>query len=474
MNQTEKIVIEIVKEIFSGEPAVIPEDPNRNAVCKELINQSVYTLAYGWLKDHNYISSDSIQHGMQQMLRQTSKWYFMMDQQQVLVDLLTKEGYVFAVMKGSANAAGYPMPELRKSGDIDILIKEEEYDEIRRFLLQNGYALKEGLDHGKHHFEMTKKGVTIEVHKRPGGINREKTDKNTELVAFFQHGLDSVGWKELYDYKFPVLPDLQNGIMLLLHTAQHLSTTGIGLRHLIDWMLFAERYLSDDCWTREFEQAAKKAGKSVSEIQPIKRIMPVFKQVTDQKGRIYFYTDDIGLFTFKETATCEGYYLNDEEYSFTINADLTISGDTRISNIPFGTAVMKKVDAEGSPLAGAQVQFFDEYKRYLGQGISDAKGRVYFVSPGPGSYYFREIKAPNGYQITNDHYHFRIADDYSITGTLTLVNHRGGSNGGVYSKTGDSQHLMMWLALAAAAIVIAGGTGCLMFIKRRKEKNKDN
>ena len=226
--------------------------------------------------------------------------------------------------------------------------------------------------------------------------------------------------------------------------------------------------------TEATEQAAKKAGKSVSEIQPIKRIMPVFKQVTDQKGRIYFYTDDIGLFTFKETATCEGYYLNDEEYSFTINADLTISGDTRISNIPFGTAVMKKVDAEGSPLAGAQVQFFDEYNRYLGQGISDAKGRVYFVSPGPGSYYFREVKAPNGYQITNDHYHFRIADDYSITGTLTLVNHRGGSNGGVYSKTGDSQHLMMWLALAAAAIVIAGGTGCFMFIKRRKEINKDN
>ena len=259
MNQTEKIVIEIVKEIFSGEPAVIPENPDRNAVCKELINQSVYTLAYGWLKDHNYISSDSIQHGMQQMLRQTSKWYFMMDQQQVLVDLLTKEGYVFAVMKGSANAAGYPTPELRKSGDIDILIKEEEYDEIRRFLLQNGYALKEGLDHGKHHFEMTKKGVTIEVHKRPGGINREKTDKNSELVAFFQQGLDSVEWKELYDYTFPVLPDLQNGIMLLLHTAQHLSTTGIGLRHLIDWMLFAERYLSDECWTQEFEQAAKKA-----------------------------------------------------------------------------------------------------------------------------------------------------------------------------------------------------------------------
>ena len=137
---------------------------------------------------------------------------------------------------------------------------------------------------------------------------------------------------------------------------------------------------------------------------------------------------------------------------------------------------MKKVDAEGNPLSGAQIQFFDEYNRYLGQGISDAKGRVYFVSPGPGSYYFREVKAPNGYQVTNDHYHFRIADDYSITGTLTLVNHRGGSGGGgVYSKTGDSQHLMMWLAFAAAAAVIAGGTGGLLFNKCRKGKEtKDN
>ena len=195
----------------------------------------------------------------------------------------------------------------------------------------------------------------------------------------------------------------------------------------------------------------------------------VFKQTTDNKGRIYFYTLEKGTYIYKETATRDGYYLNTDEYVFTINEDLSVEGETRITNVPYGCVVVKKVNTEGKPLAGAQLAFYDQYDRYLGQGVSDAKGRVYFVSPGPGDYYFTEVRAPEGYGIVTDHYHFRINSDFSITGALTLVNGRGGQP---YTKTGDTQNMGLWIGIALASLLIAGGTGAFLYTKKRKAAKK--
>lgn len=228
------------------------------------------------------------------------------------------------------------------------------------------------------------------------------------------------------------------------------------------------REVLDDAAT---EAAARKENRSVSEIKPVMQRVEVFRQTTDSRGRIYFYTDETGSFIFRETATRSGYYLNEDEYSFTIHENLTITGETRITNVPFGTVVVKKTNTEGSPLSGAQLQFFDMYDRYLGQGISDAKGRVYFVSPGPGNYYFKEVKAPNGYQVVTDKYHFQIADDYRITGTLTLVNGRGGSS---ESKTGDNQNLRLWICLAAACVTAAAAAGTVLITRKRRGRKRNS
>ncbi len=225
-------------------------------------------------------------------------------------------------------------------------------------------------------------------------------------------------------------------------------------------------------------RAAAAANKEVSEITPVMKSVTVFTQKTDSKGRIYFYTDDFGKFYYRETATRSGYYLNDEEYTFTINQDLTITGETRFSNVPYGTAVIKKTDASGKPLSGAQIQFYDANDKYLGQGVSDSKGRIYFVSPGPGSYYFKEVKAPNGYSVISNMYHFTIAQDFSITGTLTIVNRRATTvtvtrNG--FINTGDTQNIGLWIALTVISLSSLAGAGYVLARKtKRGKKNIGN
>ena len=193
----------------------------------------------------------------------------------------------------------------------------------------------------------------------------------------------------------------------------------------------------------------------------------VFKQKTDSKGRIYFYTLDKGTYVFKETIGCDGYYLNEEEFVFKIKADGSVEGDTRITNVPYGTVVIKKVDASGKPLSGAQLAFYDASNRYLGQGVSDAKGRIYFVSPGPGEYYFTEVKAPEGYGLVTERYRFRIGADYTISGTLKLVNSRTSTP---YSKTGDNQNLGLWVAFTAASVLSACSVAAYLVIKKKKGK----
>lgn len=196
----------------------------------------------------------------------------------------------------------------------------------------------------------------------------------------------------------------------------------------------------------------------------------VFKQNTDARGRIYFYTAEPGNYIYKETKTCYGYYLNEDEFAFTIADDLTVKGTVHFSNVPFGTAVIKKTDKSGAPLKGAEIAVYSEDGKFLGKGVSAENGRVYFVSPGPGKYYFVETKAPQGYVKSDVKHHFTIADDYTITGSLTIVNDRNPSN----SKTGDTTGIILWVAAASVGMIGAGAALYFVLKKRKKDEAEAN
>ena len=55
-----------------------------------------------------------------------------------------------------------------------------------------------------------------------------------------------------------VLPDPINGLVILEHIGQHLEE-GLGLRQVLDWMMFANSCLSDEQWP-EFRAMAAKTG----------------------------------------------------------------------------------------------------------------------------------------------------------------------------------------------------------------------
>lgn len=196
----------------------------------------------------------------------------------------------------------------------------------------------------------------------------------------------------------------------------------------------------------------------------------VFKQETDKYGRIYFYPPAAGEYTYKETKTAEGYYINTDTFHLTVTGngeDFKAKGDLSFTDVPIGTVVITKYAEDTNlPLSGCKVGVYDEAGNLLWTGLTDENGRCYFVSPHAGKYYFVEVEAPKGYLLNTDKFYFAIGEDGVITGTTTLYDTPD------TPQTGDHSNMAVWGGTAgASALAIAGAA--ILASRKRKEENSD-
>ena len=267
MLNTEKNMLHIIMQIFQREPVDLPSEANLTELYEELYMQSLVPLTYPYLKSFLPKESEIGAKWLERFAQQSYRWFSMMEAQKELTELLTKCGYAHAILKGSANGIYYPHPQLRYSSDIDFLVRVEEIDEIYDMLLGNGFEPHGEKDDSKHHLELQKRNVIFEMHKRPGGSRVEDKQTDQELFAFFQNGLNDVEFVTCGKYSIPILPRLQNAMVLLMHTAQHLQS-GLGIRHILDWMTFAKDNVDDDFWYNELAPMAQKGN-----VYPLAKIM---------------------------------------------------------------------------------------------------------------------------------------------------------------------------------------------------------
>ncbi len=154
----------------------------------------------------------------------------------------------YAILKGTSAAQYYPHPEYRTMGDIDIITRQEDFNLSCEMLKENAWSEttnNSDMKRGRHR-TFAKKGITVEVH------------------AFFASMTDVQKAKAFDDFIISniaenhVLPDLINGLVLIEHVNQHMEQ-GIGLRQIIDWMMFVDKCLTDDRW-EEFETMVTEIG----------------------------------------------------------------------------------------------------------------------------------------------------------------------------------------------------------------------
>lgn len=190
---------------------------------------------------------------LQHTFQRVSKWYQLMKEQQAVFELLRHAGIPCAVIKGAAADIYYPQPLNRAMGDVDLVVKPEDFDRAHQ-LLRGG---AEYIGENYRHIEFRKNGTVIELH-RAFGTFRDET-RNALIDGWIFGAIDRAEIGSIENHIFPMLPKKENGLVLLTHINVHLEN-GLGLRQIIDWMMFADRELSDDCWHTEFAPWVRQLG----------------------------------------------------------------------------------------------------------------------------------------------------------------------------------------------------------------------
>lgn len=223
-------------------PYQAPADVSWEEVYKELKAQTVQCLPLDILVRENPAA------GRQYIAmagRGMMRWYHIMEQQQEICRMLQAEGIACAVVKGASAACYYPQPNNRVMGDIDLLVDPACFDRACELISEGAEYLGENY----RHTEYKRNGLVVEVHK--GFAIFHDAAKNAFFDARVFGALSAAEEVTLDGYSFMRLPSVENGLTLLEHINNHLQN-GLGLRQIVDWMLYVDRELDDDVWSRDF------------------------------------------------------------------------------------------------------------------------------------------------------------------------------------------------------------------------------
>lgn len=170
---------------------------------------------------------------------------------------MEEAGISVLLLKGWQTAQLYPVPEARKSGDIDLLIPYPAQFEQAVCVLENHGFQKESTQLTHHHTVFTApEHFHIELHamlSEPFEQNELNTDIAALLPEYNSHRIH----KTILGYPICAATDPYDAYYLLLHMLQHFVRAGFGVKLLCDWTVFWKRGLSQD--TKEvFLQLLKK------------------------------------------------------------------------------------------------------------------------------------------------------------------------------------------------------------------------
>lgn len=154
-----------------------------------------------------------------------------------LTKILEMEGIKAITLKGCTVSQYYPIPEFRKSSDIDLFVdSEESARKTVQILSDNGFKVSEGW-HANHHISMkNEKNEEVEIHTSWADPFKDKKlnrwlERMTE--ESFRHAqLMDVQGIEVYAYDTP-----WQAYYLLIHMLQHFVGSGFGIRNLCDWVV---------------------------------------------------------------------------------------------------------------------------------------------------------------------------------------------------------------------------------------------
>ena len=243
IDKNQQALLELLKASLFGAEPHFPEGVDWDAVLKEAKDQTVVALV------SSAVPKEEAAKWQVPVAQNKMRFFQILDEQENLLKLFRDAGIPLVIIKGFAAAQYYPVPLQRTMGDIDFVVPQDRLEEADQLMLENGYAFSHKTD---RHYDYSKNGTEFELHCR-------YCEKRWDFERLIAEGLSQAVSCEMYGKAFPVLPTEINGLVLLDHIRSHLYG-GLGIRQIIDWMMYVHAHLDDAMWTKRFAQLAREPG----------------------------------------------------------------------------------------------------------------------------------------------------------------------------------------------------------------------
>lgn len=225
-------------------------------ILEEFKNHSITTLTIDIIDDLN-IPEHIKEQWKNEIILQTSHLVRLINVLNDISSCLDAEAIKWTVLKGTSASIYYNNPFMRSIGDIDILVAENEFDLAKRILEKSGFKFGQNIYKYDRHITARKDGIEIELHHYFASTRNNGNDKKVNGILF--NALTSCKQEIINGFSFKVLPDLENGLVLIEHVWHHIRT-GIGLRQILDFIMYVDKVLDDKFWNDSFRKMACELG----------------------------------------------------------------------------------------------------------------------------------------------------------------------------------------------------------------------
>ena len=258
MTQEQSALLQVLKTVFSPNmPLPDADSCDWEAVAKEAKQQAVSLIFYDAVAPLLPQMPDAARQKIEKTGMRVVLSNLNVGNAQVrLTTLLREQNIPHLIIKGEASAHYYPKPQLRTLGDIDFLVSPDHYAQLYPLFQQLGYEVDNELE--IHHATFRAPGAVLEMHRslsgQPAGDLGELLQPHLQGMPL-RTQIHNIGNG---DFQAPTNAD--HGLILLLHTQHHLRSSGLGLRHLMDWCCYVNQTKDDAFWQEEFLPLLKKIG----------------------------------------------------------------------------------------------------------------------------------------------------------------------------------------------------------------------
>lgn len=203
---------------------------------------SVLSLLYPVCEETKGVIPESIQNAVQkEAIGITKQSYRLLFLSKYLTTKIREAGISVVLLKGVATAFFYPVPEYRKSGDVDLLLTDSSKLEECCAILEKCGCIRKSRQDALHHVAfIAEGGIEVELHT----LLAEPYDNrkiNKYLERLVPECANQVRETKIMGVNLPILNSGYHGYELLLHMLQHFLRAGFGLKFLCDWVVFWSR-----------------------------------------------------------------------------------------------------------------------------------------------------------------------------------------------------------------------------------------